>query len=240
MPDTDSSAEPRPRLLVVDDEPYMPDLLGDDLREEGYDVAFAGDGWTAWLCLMAEPVPDLVVLDWTLPDMDGPDLCQRMREAGINIPVLMLTGHDDVSDRVRALDAGVDDYLVKPFAVEELLARLRALRRRRWAVESERPDEILKFGDLLVNLTNQQVVRAGSQIKLSSMEYRLLLQLLQHLGSFQKPTELLASVWGEEQQGSLMLLEVYAESLIRKIDAGRPTQLIQKMDDGSLRVLIGE
>jgi DNA-binding response OmpR family regulator len=107
-------------------------------------------------------------------------------------------------------------------------------------VESERPDEILKFGDLLVNLTNQQVLRAGSQIKLSSMEYRLLVQLLQHLGSFQKPTELLASVWGEEQQGSLMLLEVYAESLIRKIDAGRPTQLIQKMDDGSLRVLIGE
>jgi len=118
MPDTDSSAEPRPRLLVVDDEPYMPDLLGDDLREEGYDVAFAGDGWTAWLCLMAEPVPDLVVLDWTLPDMDGPDLCQRMREAGIKIPVLMLTGHDDVSDRVRALDAGVDDYLIKPFAVD--------------------------------------------------------------------------------------------------------------------------
>lgn len=227
-----TSAEPPLRVLVVDDEPTLASLVADELSDEGYDVGLAPDAATAWLVLMAEPVPDLVVLDWSLPDLDGPDLCQRMRDNGIKIPVLMLTGHDDVRDRVRALDAGVDDYLVKPFAVEELLARLRALRRRRWAAEREQPDAILQLSDLQVNLSQNEVFRNGTKLALSAMEHRLLLELLRGEGRPFSAEHLLQAVWGEGHQGDPMLLDVYAESLMAKIDAGRPEPLLQRLHDG--------
>ena len=120
------------RLMLVDDEPRLTDFLGVELEEEGYVVQIVSNISEAWQALQAELLPEIIVLDWTLPDGRGPDLCERMRTNGITIPVLMLTGHDEVSDRVLALDAGVDDYLVKPFSIDELLARLRALQRRRW------------------------------------------------------------------------------------------------------------
>ena len=234
-----TTAEARLRLLVVDDEPRLRDLLADDLSDEGYDVAFAGDGAHAWLALMGEPAPDLVVLDWSLPDEDGPDLCKRMRESGLKTPVLMLTGHDDVHDRVRALDAGVDDYLVKPFSVDELLARLRALRRRRWAAEGEQPDEIVQLANLQVNVSRQEVFLDGTKLSLSTMEFRLLLQLLQAEGRSHSASELLEAVWGDAQQGERMLLDVYAESLMSKIDAGRPEPLLERLADGGLRLQAG-
>jgi DNA-binding response OmpR family regulator len=228
--------EPRPRLLVVDDEPRLFDLLVDELQEEGYDVGYAQDGATCWLALMAEPAPDLVLLDWTLPDVNGPDLCRRMRESGIKTPVLMLTGHDDVTDRVLALDAGVDDYLVKPFALDELFARLRALRRRRWAANGEEADQFLQKADLLVNLTRQEVQRAGIVLPLTAMEYRLLLQLLQGEERRYPADELLRAVWGEGHQNDRILLDVYVESLMRKIDDQHAQPLLQRFDDGGLRL----
>lgn len=231
-----TTAEPILRVLVVDDEPKLRDLLVDDLSDEGYDVAFAGDGATAWTLLTAEPEPDLVVLDWSLPDLDGPDLCRRMRDSGMNIPVLMLTGHDDVTDRVRALDSGVDDYLVKPFAVDELLARLRALRRRRWAAEGEEQDQILEYSDLQVNLSRQEVCRGGIPLTLSGMEYRLLLLLVRGEAGSHRASELLQAVWGEAHNGDHLLLDVYAESLMGKIDAGRPAPLLLRLPDGGLRL----
>lgn len=231
-------AESPLRVLVVDDEPALAALVADELSDEGYEVGLAPDAATAWLVLMAEPGPDLVVLDWSLPDLDGPDLCQRMRDNGLKIPVLMLTGHDDVGDRVRALDAGVDDYLVKPFAIEELLARLRALRRRRWAAAEEQPHEWLVLHDLQVNLNRQEVLRNNIPLALSPMEYRLLLELLRGEGQPLSATHLLQALWGEAPQGNATVLEVYAESLMAKVDAGRPHPLLQRFPDGGFALRI--
>ena len=119
----------RPRVLVVDDERRLTDLLRLELDVEGYEVDIADDGASGLIRSRSEPAPDLIILDWNLPDFSGIDICQRMRIGGVHTPILMLTGHDDVHDRVTALDAGVDDYLVKPFSIDELMARLRAMHR---------------------------------------------------------------------------------------------------------------
>ena len=123
-------AKSRPRVLVVDDEPRLTELLSLELDVEGYDVDIASDGATGLIRSRSEPAPDLIILDWNLPDFSGIDICQRIRAGGICTPILMLTGHEEVSDRVTALDAGVDDYLIKPFSIDELMARLRAMQRR--------------------------------------------------------------------------------------------------------------
>ena len=122
--------ESRPRVLLVDDEQKLTDLLRLELEVEGYDVDVASDGASGLIRSRSEPTPDLIILDWNLPDFSGIDICQRIRTGGINIPILMLTGHDEITDRVKALDAGVDDYLIKPFSIDELMARLRAMHRR--------------------------------------------------------------------------------------------------------------
>ena len=122
-------AKSRPRVLVVDDEPRLTELLSLELDVEGYDVDIASDGATGLIRSRSEPAPDLIILDWNLPDFSGIDICQRIRAGGICTPILMLTGHEEVSDRVTALDAGVDDYLIKPFTIYELMARLRAMQR---------------------------------------------------------------------------------------------------------------
>ena len=118
------------RLLVIDDEPKLTNFLRLELEVEGYSVAVAHDGASGLIALRSDPAPDLVLLDWNLPDFTGLDICRRIRSTGMKLPVLMLTGYNEVKDKVEALDAGVDDYLVKPFSIEELLARLRALQRR--------------------------------------------------------------------------------------------------------------
>ena len=121
----------RRRVLVIDDEPRLTELLSLELDVEGYDVDIASDGAAGLIRSRSEPTtPDLIILDWNLPDFNGIDICQRIRAGGICTPILMLTGHDEVSDRVTALDAGVDDYLIKPFSIDELMARLRAMQRR--------------------------------------------------------------------------------------------------------------
>ena len=119
----------RPRVLVDDDERRLTDLLRLELDVEGYEVDIADDGASGLIRSRSEPAPDLIILDWNLPDFSGIDICQRMRIGGVHTPILMLTGHDDVHERVTALDAGVDDYLVKPFSIDELMTRLRAMHR---------------------------------------------------------------------------------------------------------------
>ena len=120
----------RLRVLVVDDEKRLTELLRLELYVEGYDVDVEQDGAGGLIRSRTDPTPDLVILDWNLPDFSGIDICQRMRAGGLTIPILMLTGHDEITDRVKALDAGVDDYLIKPFSIDELMARLRAMHRR--------------------------------------------------------------------------------------------------------------
>ena len=120
-------SQPRLRVLLVDDEHKLTDLLRLELDVEGYDVDVASDGASGLIRSRTEPAPDLIILDWNLPDFSGIDICQRIRAGGITIPILMLTGHDEITDRVKALDAGVDDYLIQPFSIDELMARLRAM-----------------------------------------------------------------------------------------------------------------
>ena len=136
-------ADQKIHVLLVDDEVNLTEFLRLELEFEGYQITVAMNGSSALIAARTEPTPDLLVLDWNLSDFTGIDICRRLRSAGIQTPVLMLTGHGDVSDRVMALDAGVDDYLVKPFSIEELLARLRALQRRTLAVGLNADSELL-------------------------------------------------------------------------------------------------
>ena len=158
----------RRRVLVIDDEPRLTELLSLELDVEGYDVDIASDGAAGLIRSRSEPTPDLIILDWNLPDFNGIDICQRIRGGGICTPILMLTGHDEVSDRVTALDAGVDDYLIKPFSIDELMERLRAMQRRAEAFsgggESGQDIVQLTVADLSMDIRTRDVKRAGRSI----------------------------------------------------------------------------
>ena len=205
------------RLLLVDDEPHLTELLSEELVDQGYDVEVASTISEAWQSLHLEVLPELLILDWSLPDGIGPDLCERMRKDGIKIPVLMLTGHDEVSDRVLALDAGVDDYLVKPFSIDELLARLRALQRRRWEVEQGEPDQLMALGRLQMNITAKTVSVDGSTLLLLKKEYELLEKIVLADGRFCAVNDLLLSLWQEAGLAEPDVLDVYINSLQDKL-----------------------
>ena len=175
------------------------------------------------LLAIRQEKPELVILDWMLPDLSGVEVCQRLRSTGLGVPVLMLTGRDAVADRVEALDAGADDYLVKPFSIEELLARLRALARRGTSSEPG----LLQIDDLVLNTASHEVSRGGSAIHLSLTEFSLLRELMREPGRVQSREQLLHSVWGEGFIGDSNVLDVYVRYLRRKLEPeGQPT-LIQ-------------
>ena len=161
----------RLRVLVVDDEKRLTELLRLELDVEGYDVDVEQDGAGGLIRSRTDPTPDLVILDWNLPDFSGIDICQRMRAGGLTIPILMLTGHDEITDRVKALDAGVDDYLIKPFSIDELMARLRAMHRRAetfsGASGNAETAETLQVSDLTMNTRTRDVRRGDRAIHLS-------------------------------------------------------------------------
>ena len=221
------------RLLLVDDEPRLTDLLSEELVDQGYRVEVASTIAEAWQFLHLEVLPELLVLDWSLPDGIGPDLCERMREDGIKIPVLMLTGHDEVSDRVLALDAGVDDYLVKPFSIDELLARLRALQRRRWEVEQSEPDQLLALGKIQMNITAKTVSVDGSTLLLLKKEYELLEKMMLADGRACAVNDLLLGLWQEAGLAEPDVLDVYLRSLQDKLlSSDSAVQLQGSVADG--------
>ena len=210
------------RLLLADDDPKLRQFLELELSEEGYAVQSAASGMEALLAIR-QAKPELVILDWMLPDLSGVEVCQRLRSTGLGVPVLMLTGRDAVADRVEALDAGADDYLVKPFSIEELLARLRALARRGTNSESG----LLQIDDLVLNTASHEVSRGGAAIHLSLTEFSLLRELMREPGRVQSREQLLHSVWGEGFVGDSNVLDVYVRYLRRKLEPeGQPT-LIQ-------------
>ena len=210
------------RLLLADDDPKLRQFLELELGEEGYAVQSAASGMEALLAIR-QAKPELVILDWMLPDLSGVEVCQRLRSTGLGVPVLMLTGRDAVADRVEALDAGADDYLVKPFSIEELLARLRALARRGTNSESG----LLQIDDLVLNTASHEVSRGGAAIHLSLTEFSLLRELMREPGRVQSREQLLHSVWGEGFVGDSNVLDVYVRYLRRKLEPeGQPT-LIQ-------------
>jgi two-component system copper resistance phosphate regulon response regulator CusR len=205
------------RMLVVEDEANIADFLVRGLREEGYVVEHAADGTTAWNALRSSEW-DLILLDWWLPDQDGLTLLQRFRQLGGHVPILFLTARDAVSDRVRGLDAGADDYLTKPFAFEELLARVRALVRRREAAEST----TLSFQDVRVDLGTQRAVRGGHALGLTAKEHALLIFFLRHPGQVLSRTRIYEHVWDERYDGLSNTLEVHVKELRRKLEARGP------------------
>lgn len=214
-------------VLLADDDARLRQFLELELQEEGYAVRSCSDGIGALTDIRQQP-PDLVILDWMLPDLSGVEVCQRLRSTGLLLPVLMLTGRDAVADRVQALDAGADDYLVKPFSIEELLARLRALARRSpAALAGQEPSEVLQLEDLQLDLASHEVSRGGIPVQLSRTEFQLLHCLLADPGRVQSRQSLLERVWGESFVGDANVLDVYVRYLRRKLEPpGQPT-LIQ-------------
>ena len=201
------------RVLVVEDSLRMANLLKRGLEEDGYTVAIAGNGedalWTA-----SESSTDAIVLDVMLPDMDGFEVCRRIRAAGNWSPVLMLTARDALEDRVRGLDVGADDYLTKPFAFSELAARLRALMRRG---PTERP-VVLEVGDLTLDPATRIVRRGETSIDLTAREYSLLEFFMRHSGEVLSRMQILDHVWDFAYEGDSNVVDVYVRYLRQKID----------------------
>ena len=213
------SNAPAPHVLVVDDEPRITTLLQGELELEGYPVSIANDGTTALIAMRGTNPPDLLILDRNLPDFCGLEICRRIRSTGLTTPILILTANDAIKDKVDALDAGADDYLVKPFSIQELLARVRALHRRALPANpvANTPEE-LQVGDLTINLASHDVQRAGQAIQLSNKEYQLLVFLMQSPNKVHGRTDILHGVWGEDFYGDDNLLDVYIRYLRQKIE----------------------
>jgi two-component system copper resistance phosphate regulon response regulator CusR len=209
------------RLLVVEDEAEIADFVVRGLREEGYTVEHAPDGLDGWHRLSTESW-DAILLDWWLPGVDGLTLLGRFRQGGGTAPVLFLTARDAVSDRVRGLDGGADDYLCKPFAFEELLARVRSLIRR----PGGRAATVLAHADVAIDLATQQVQRAGRRIDLTAREYALLVLFLRHPGEVLSRTRIYEQVWDERYDGLSNTLEVHVMELRKKLEGHGP-RLIQ-------------
>lgn len=207
------------RVLVIDDDERITNLLRRALRFAGYEVSLAHSG-VSGLAMAKESAPDLVVLDVMLPGMDGLSVCRGLRQV-TTTPVLMLTARDDVPDRVLGLDAGADDYLVKPFAVEELLARVRALLRRATPESDEPQDQqpaILTFADLRLDTGARCLHRGDREIRLSTTEFKLLRLFMQHPGQVLTRERLMERVWGLDFVGESNVLEVYIRYLRVKLE----------------------
>ena len=210
----------RELILVIEDEEKILNFLRRGLIYEGYRVETAMDG-TAGLASARDNPPDLVVLDWMLPGIDGLEVCRRLRAAS-NVPILMLTAKDAVADRVQGLDAGADDYLVKPFALDEVLARLRALLRR---AKPEAP-EVLAYADLKLDTGTHQAFRGERPIDLTAKEYELLELFLQHSRQVLTREVIYDRVWGYDFGGESNIIEVYVRYLRQKTEAGGEPRLL--------------
>jgi len=211
------------RILVVDDEPAVREAVDRALRLEGYDTELAANGREA-LDALADRAPDALVLDLLMPRVDGLEVCRRLRAAGDRTPVLVLTARDAVPDRVRGLDAGADDYLVKPFALEELLARLRALLRR--STNGGR-EEVLRFDDVEVDPLGHTVRRGHRAVELTRTEFLLLELFLQHPRQVLTRSQIFERVWGYDFGPASNSLEVYVGYLRRKLEADGERRLLQ-------------
>ena len=211
-------------VAIVDDDPAIRTALGRALRMENYDVELFEDGLSALRAVQLR-APDAIVLDLQLPDIDGLEVCRRIRRAGDATPILMLTARDAVNDRVEGLDVGADDYLVKPFDLAELLARLRALLRRRQASEGD--DTVLRFEDLSLNPGTREVRRGERVIELTKIEFDLLELFLQHPRQVLTRDQILDLVWGYTFDSGTNSLAVYIGYLRRKLEEDNEGRLIQ-------------
>lgn len=209
------------RILLVEDEVKLARFVELELSSEGYQISVAHDGMTG-LMMAREAVPDLAILDWMLPGLTGIEVCRRLRATGNTIPVIFLTARDEVLDRVAGLDAGADDYIIKPFSIEELLARVRAHLRR---VQGTDPD-ILEFEDLSLNRRTRAVFRGQRAIDLTVKEFDLLAYLLTHPRQVLTRDQILEQVWGYDFMGDSNIIEVYIRYLRLKLEDRQEKRLI--------------
>jgi two-component system, OmpR family, response regulator MprA len=219
------SAGVKQRVLVVDDDKAVRESLRRSLEFNGYDVAVAADGAEALAGLAAGSAPDVVVMDVMMPRLDGIETTRALRAAGNDVPILVLTARDAVGDRVEGLDAGADDYLTKPFALQELLARLRALLRRA-TVPAGEADEVLSFSDLSMDVATRDVRRGGRAIELTRTEFTLLEMFLRRPRRVLERSFILEEVWGYDFPTTANSLEVYVGYLRRKTEAEAEPRLI--------------
>ena len=205
------------RVLLIEDEDDIAKFVVRGLREEGFTVERAADGEEGWHYLKTAAW-DVVLLDWWLPGTDGLSILRRYRQAGQSTPVLFLTARDAVSDRVKGLDSGADDYLCKPFAFDELLARIRVMARR----QERSPATLLRFQDVELDLATHRVQRNGTRLDLTAKEYGLLVFFLRHVGQVLTRTRIYEQVWDERYDGLSNTLEVHVMDLRRKLEACGP------------------
>lgn len=210
-------------ILLVEDEVKLARFIELELSYEGYQVSVAYDGLTA-LTAARELNLDLIILDWMLPSVSGLEICRRLRSTGDKVPIILLTAKDEVSDRVAGLDAGADDYVVKPFSVEELLARVRAHLRRSKETDSA---DILRFDDLSLNRRTREVHRGQRLIELTAKEFDLLDYLLTHPRQVITRDRILEEVWGYDFMGDSNIIEVYIRYLRLKLEANDEKRLLQ-------------
>jgi two-component system OmpR family response regulator len=221
------------RVLVAEDEPRLAALLEQSLVEAGWEVDVYADGRSAYDAVLAAGIGyDILLLDWMLPQMDGVSLCRRLRELGVRTPVLMLTARTTVPDRIAGLDAGADDYLVKPFDLDELLARLRALHRRATA-EDEVP---LRVGDLVLDPSSRRTTRGGEEIELSAREFDILELLMRRAGRLVTRFTILDEVWDGDTDIRSNVIDVHVASLRSKIDKPFGTRTITTLRGSGYRV----
>ncbi|WP_073069813.1 response regulator transcription factor [Phormidesmis priestleyi] len=208
-------------ILLVEDEVKLARFVELELVSEGYTVSVAHDGMTG-LTLAREATLDLAILDWMLPGLSGLELCRRLRSTGSKVPVILLTARDEVNDRVAGLDAGADDYVVKPFSIEELLARIRAHLRR----VQEGDEEALQFNTLRLNRKTREVYRGTRSIDLTAKEFDLLEYLLRHPRQVFTRDQILENVWGYDFMGDSNIIEVYIRYLRLKLEENQESRLL--------------
>jgi two-component system, OmpR family, response regulator len=211
-------SERRSRILVVDDEPSIVDAVATALRYEGFDVDEAGTGRAA-LTAVADSEPDLIVLDWMLPDLEGIEVGRRLRAQGFKTAILFLTAKDGVENKVEALRAGGDDYVTKPFSLAEVVARIRAILRR---TEGEGPGEVLAFGDVVLDEGRHEVSRGGTIVDLTATEFALLRFFLLNPRRVLSKGQILQNVWRYDFGGNSNVVETYVSYLRRKLDVLGP------------------
>lgn len=208
-------------ILVVEDDPKLAEFIASELTLEGYQVTVAPNGIEG-LTIARNSDLDLLILDWMLPSISGLDLCLRLRQTGVQIPIIMLTAKDEIPDRVTGLNAGADDYVTKPFSIEELIARVKARLRR---TNSEAP-ELMEFEDLKLNHLTREVYRGSQLIELTVKEFDLLELLLRHPRQVMTRAQILDHVWGYDFMGESNIIEVYIRSLRIKLEQSNPKRLL--------------
>lgn len=209
------------RILLVEDDPKLAGLIEEELTLEGYQVTVAHNGLDG-LTMARNTQPDLLILDWMLPGISGLDLCLRLRATGIQIPIIMLTAKDEIPDRVAGLNAGADDYVTKPFSIEELLARVKARLRRLQPEDLDR----FEFEDLTLNRLTHEVYRQEKIVELTAKEFDLLEYLLRHPRQVITREQILEKVWGYDFMGESNIIEVYIRALRLKLEVNNPKRLL--------------